>query len=174
MTQIAQSSKVLVGQIYRDFAGKEELIAAIVERDLSQILDDPELIEAIATGRTEQVNCWLRHFITRRLDQESRSILADIYSEASRNPRIATIMTAAHERLRKRLRSAAMVWAPAPEQEAPRERLTELIITLAGANLHREIIGLPTDGYAARMIIDLLEAEIAKLQGSGAPAFSMN
>lgn len=170
MAQIAQCSKVLVGQIYRDFTRKEELIAAIVERDLSQILDDPELSDAIATGRTDQVNCWLRHFVGRKLDQEARSILADIYSEASRNPRIAAIMIAAHDRLRKRLQSATMVWAPAPEQHAARERLAELILTLAGANLHREIVGLPIDAYAATAMIELIEAEIAKLDESAVPA----
>jgi AcrR family transcriptional regulator len=96
MAQIAQVSEVLVGQIYRDFAGKEDLIAAIVERDVVEMLDDPELAGAMSSGEAAQLNRWLRKFIARRLDQESRSMFADILSEATRNAKIAAFRPIPH------------------------------------------------------------------------------
>lgn len=163
MAQIALASKVLVGQIYRDFAGKEELIAAIVERDISELLDDPELEGAVTAGRPDRLNAWVRGFIRRDLDRETRSVLADILSEATRNPRFAAMVTRAHNRLRERLTSAAMVWAPAPDKAAAREELADLILTVAGAMQHRNIWGLPVESASAAKLLETIEAEIAEL-----------
>ena len=42
VAQIASASGVKVGQIYRDFANKEEIVAAIAVRDLEQFLAEDE------------------------------------------------------------------------------------------------------------------------------------
>ena len=40
VAQIASASGIKVGQIYRDFASKEDIIAAIAARDLTRFLDE--------------------------------------------------------------------------------------------------------------------------------------
>ncbi len=160
MAQIARESQVLVGQIYRDFAGKEDIIAALVERDVSELLDDPELIGATATRRADQLYRWLHQFIGRRLDEDRRRVLSEIISEGTRNPRIAAIITQAHERLRERIATAALIWVPHANRDAERERIAELILTLAGAIKHRQIFGLEVNLAVAAKLVAVVEAEI--------------
>jgi len=161
VAQIAQLSGVLVGQLYRDFSGKEELIAAIVERDIGELLDDPDLADAVASGEARQLNAWLRHFIARGLDQESRSVLTDILSEATRNPKIAEILQTGYRRLQDRLVSAAFVWIPDPAKDVAREELADLILTAGGAIQHRQIFGLPVDDRTIDKLVDLIDRELA-------------
>ncbi len=162
VAQIAQLSGVLVGQLYRDFSGKEELIAAIVERDIGNLLDDPDLADAVASGEASQLNAWLRHFIGRGLDQETRSVLTDILSEATRNAKIADILQTGYHRLRTRLVSAAFVWIPEAEKHGARQELAELILTAAGAIQHRQIFGLTVDGGTVDKLVDLIDRELAR------------
>lgn len=163
MAEIARVSEVLVGQIYRDFAGKEDLIAAIVERDVTELLDDPELTSAIEAGDVDQLNNWVRRFVSHSIDKEALSVLADILSEATRNPRIATIVSNAHGRLRERLVSAAMLWVPDAEKDFERQELVELILTASGAIQHRQIFGLEESTRMTAKMVGLVDAEIVKL-----------
>ena len=163
MAEIARVSQVLVGQIYRDFARKEDLIAAIVERDVTQILDDPDIAGSIATGNVDQLNNWVRRFMGERLEQEARNILADILAEAGRNPRIAAIVSAAHKRFHDRVASAAALWVPAPEKEAARHEIAELILATAGAIRHRQLFGLESDALITKKMLDVVYDEIARL-----------
>jgi AcrR family transcriptional regulator len=48
MAQISEQSGIAVGQIYRDFACKEEIVAAIVSRDCAQLMDAKQLEAAVA------------------------------------------------------------------------------------------------------------------------------
>jgi AcrR family transcriptional regulator len=166
MAEIARVSEVLVGQIYRDFARKEDLIAAIVERDINELLDDPEGAQAIATRNLEQLNNWLRRFIAGGFDQETRSVFADIISEATRNPRIADIVQAAHERLRTRLITAATLWVPGCKHSAARFELAELILTAAGAIQRRHLLGLPANPHVTSKMIEFVETQIAAFRAS--------
>ncbi len=161
VAQIAQMSGVKVGQLYRDFSGKEELIAAIVERDLADLLDDPHLSDAVASGDPAQLNAWLRHFITRELDPESRSVLTDIVAETTRNPKIAAILQTGYRRLESRLISAAFVWIPDPDKDEARRELVELILTAGGAIQHRRIFGLPFGQVTVDKLMALIERELA-------------
>lgn len=163
MAQIARESQILVGQIYRDFAGKEDLIAAIVERDLSDLLDDPELADAVASGEPVRLTQWVRGFIGNPLDQDMRKVLADILSEGTRNPRIAVILAQANEHLRERIATAALIWIPDPAKQAEREKLADLILTACGALHHRQIFGLPANPAMTRKMIAVVEAEIERV-----------
>jgi AcrR family transcriptional regulator len=163
MAEIARVSQVLVGQIYRDFAGKEALIAAIVERDVSHILDDPKISGAIETGNIEQLNDWVRNFISRTIDRGTCSLLNDIMSEATRNPHIAKIVAATHDRFRNRLISAAMLWAPDPEKAAARRELADLILIAAGGVQHQQLFGQEPHAHVTSKMIGLIESEIRKL-----------
>src|SRR3546814_14599432 len=58
MAQIASSSGIAVGQIYRDFANKEAIIAAICEADLAAWLVDETMETAVAVGDREGILPW--------------------------------------------------------------------------------------------------------------------
>src|SRR3546814_18698263 len=53
MAQIASSSGIAVGQIYRDFANKEAIIDASREADLAECLEEETLEPAAAVGDRE-------------------------------------------------------------------------------------------------------------------------
>jgi AcrR family transcriptional regulator len=163
MAEIARVSEVLVGQIYRDFAGKEDLIAAIVERDVTELLDDPEMTSAIEAGQVEQLNSWIHRFVSRSIDNEARNVLADILAEATRNPRIAAIVKDAHERLSTRLVAAAKLWIPEPERTPERQELADLILAAAGAIQHRHIFGLEVSASTTAKMLAFVDAEIDRL-----------
>src|SRR3546814_15189079 len=55
MAQIASSSGIAVGQIYRDFANKEAIIAAICETDLAEWHEDEAREPAVAVGDREGI-----------------------------------------------------------------------------------------------------------------------
>ena len=166
MAEIARVSDVLVGQIYRDFADKEDLIAAIVERDTSELLDDPQLTRAIEGGEAAALTDWVKHFIALALDTEARSIFAGILSEATRNSRLAAILTQAHERLRMRLASAATVWSPGPERETDRQKFADLVLMVRGAVLYGAICGLHPNDNTVSKFIELVDVEIEKFSHS--------
>ncbi|MGJ3627729.1 hypothetical protein AB5I41_13460 [Sphingomonas sp. MMS24-JH45] len=56
-------SGVLVGQIYRDFAGKEDIVVAIAERDAREFLHDRELRRALDEGDRPALRCWIARFV---------------------------------------------------------------------------------------------------------------
>ena len=163
MAQIARVSGVLVGQIYRDFADKEDLIAAIVERDVSELLPDADLsTRAVPDCRAEMIG-WVRELVCRPLDDETRKMLADILSEATRNPRIAAILLAAYGRLRDRLVSAAALWSPEPRSRGSVEAFVDLVLTVAGGLQHRQIFGLQPDPLIEGRMMELIEAQLATI-----------
>lgn len=163
MAEIARVSGVLVGQIYRDFAGKEGLIAEIVERDVTELLDDPEMTHAIEAGRVDQLNNWVHRFVSNSINIEARNVLADILAEATRNPRIAAILNNAHERLHAQLVTAAKLWVPDPDKNAERQELADLILTAAGAIQHRHIVGLEESTSMTAKMVELVDSEIGRL-----------
>src|SRR3546814_12351017 len=59
MAQIASSSGIAVGQIYRDLANKEAIIAAICEADLAEWLGRDTLEPADAVGDREGILAWI-------------------------------------------------------------------------------------------------------------------
>jgi len=164
MAQIARVSDVLVGQIYRDFASKEDLIAAIVEQDVSGLLHDPELPCTSDATAHDDLIAWVRKFVCRKFDEETRRVLADILSEGTRNPRMADILTAAHHRLRESLVGAIAVWAPDPGKRAACEVLADLILTVEGAITHRQIVGLHSGCMVEARMMEMIEMQIEDLR----------
>lgn len=164
MAQIARESGVLVGQIYRDFASKEDLIAAVVEEDISEMLQDPAMTGAIDPGGTEALNNWVVRFVTRRMDADTRGFLTAIIGEAARNPRIAAILSNAYSRLRDSIITAAALWAPSDDAVEARSELADFILSIAGSNQHHQLVELHVSPKISVRMVALVEAEIAAFQ----------
>lgn len=135
VAQIAKASGVLVGQIYRDFANKEEIVAAIASRDLEQFLGEDELARAAEAGDTVAVRGWIRKFVTGKAEKDRR-LACEIMAEAMRNPRIALVFRAIQDRVRCSLSLALETLAPGIAREPDRALTAEVILTIGGGIFH--------------------------------------
>ena len=140
MAQIATASGIKVGQIYRDFASKEEIIAAICEADVTDWLREDLLSAAVADNDFVAVRQWIDRFSAPSDSPGDGSMLAEIVAEAWRNQRIAELNRSIDERIRASLDSALAALAPAPERAPGRALLVEAILAMGFGMEMRRII----------------------------------
>ncbi len=138
MAQIAQTSGIAVGQIYRDFANKEAIVAEIVARDLEDFLSERGLCAAGATGDPAVVRAWIGQFVACE-NPEGGRLVAEIMAEASRNERIAEIVRAVRERMRSELTSALCLLVPASVSSSRFIQVAEMIQTIAAGVFQRRV-----------------------------------
>jgi AcrR family transcriptional regulator len=132
VAQIAVASGIKVGQIYRDFSSKEDIIAAIAFRDLSQFLDEATLQRAIDAGDMAAIRQWILAFVTYDEDVEGYRLMPEIMAESSRNPRVARLQEDISASVKSALVAALAAWAPGADRDAARAELADLILTLGG------------------------------------------
>jgi len=132
VAQIAVASGIKVGQIYRDFSSKEDIIAAIAFRDLSQFLDEAALQRAIDAGDMAAIRQWILAFVTYDEDVEGYRLMPEIMAESVRNPRIARLQEDISASVKSALTAALAAWAPGADRETARAELADLILTLGG------------------------------------------
>ena len=131
MAQLARESGVAVGQIYRDFQSKEDIVAALVEADCGRMMMYDQLEAAIGAGDSAAVRAWLFDFLDPGDSRDDARLFAEIIAESGRNARIAAIFHVLHDRLREHIAAALAMLAPAPARAAAREALTEALMTLS-------------------------------------------
>ena len=129
VAQIAKASGVAVGQIYRDFDAKEEIVAAIVEGDCARLLERESLHHAIESHDVDAVWHWIRQFIQPTVDREAIVMFAEIIAESARNERIAAIFARTRADVRLNLLAALTLLAPGDDVADRRELLAELVLT---------------------------------------------
>jgi AcrR family transcriptional regulator len=132
VAQIAVASGIKVGQIYRDFSSKEDIIAAIAFRDLSQFLDEAALQRAIDASDMAAIRQWILAFVTYDQDIEGYRLMPEIMAESSRNPRIARLQEDINASVKNALAAALTAWAPGADRETARSELADLILALGG------------------------------------------
>jgi len=132
VAQIAAASGIKVGQIYRDFSSKEDIIAAIALRDLSQFLDEDTLQRAIDAHDMAAIRQWILAFVTYDEDIDGYRLMPEIMAESSRNPRVAKLQEEISTRVRHALATALNAFAPGDARATARSELADLILTLGG------------------------------------------
>jgi AcrR family transcriptional regulator len=132
VAQIAVASGIKVGQIYRDFSSKEDIIAAIAFRDLSQFLDEATLQRAIDAGDMAAIRQWILAFVTYDEDIEGYRLMPEIMAESSRNPRVARLQEDISASVKSALAAALAAWAPGADRESARSELADLVLMLGG------------------------------------------
>jgi AcrR family transcriptional regulator len=163
VAQIAKASGVLVGQIYRDFANKEEIVAAIAARDLEDSLHEDELVCAAAARDLPAVRAWIRNFVAGKAKKDRR-LACEIMAESMRNPRISAIFRAIQERVRCTLTRALEALAPDDARAADRALLIEVIMTIGGGIFHVGALdGASLDPAVAERLIALVDRELDSL-----------
>lgn len=149
VAQIAAVSGIKVGQIYRDFADKEAIVAAIVEGDLAAFLHESEIEQALATGDIDAIRAWLRMFLQCGKDGESGRLMPEIIAEAARNDRIKMIAHNIDRRVKQALMRALMGLAPRPDQADSRAQLADMILTIGAGIMYRRIADPDFDDVTA-------------------------
>jgi len=139
VAQIAVASGIKVGQIYRDFSSKEDIIAAIAFRDLSQFLDEATLQRAIDAGDMSAIRQWILAFGTYDADVDGYRLMPEIMAESVRNPRIARLQEDMRASVKNALTAALAAWAPGEDRETARSELADLILML-GSSLCQAIV----------------------------------
>ncbi len=127
---IATAANISVGQIYRDFANKEALIAAICENDLTAWLEEDELERAVLRGDCVAISAWIERFCTTEPKLENRRMMCEMLAEVGRNPVLSEINDRVTGRVRDRLNAALQAIAPASSQRH-RHTIANLILSLS-------------------------------------------
>ncbi|HRE43754.1 MAG TPA: TetR/AcrR family transcriptional regulator [Terricaulis sp.] len=96
MADIATEASMSVGQIYRYFANKEAIIAAIVERDMQEASKLRDILRQGGDGVEELIQV-ARYKIEHVRDPIRAALSLEILAEAARNPRVAEIVRSAEE-----------------------------------------------------------------------------
>ena len=140
MAQIAASSGIKGGQIYRDFQGKEDIIAAICEADVPAWLREDILNEAVAKKDLPAIRAWIGRFGSPQGPLDGARLMAEIVAEAWRNERIAEINRCIDIRIRTSLGSALAALAPEAERSKEIELLVDFILAIGfGIQMRRMI-----------------------------------
>ena len=139
MAQIAAAAKMSVGHIYRYFPGKEDIIAAIVERDVNAAMADYDALQEDAEG---VFPAFFRHWRAKFewMGDRSRCCLwLEILAESARNPAAARVVREARASLAARM--CALVEAGAPDRWPADEvrQKVELLMMLIDAAAFRTI-----------------------------------
>ena len=142
MAQLAKESGIAIGQIYRDFQSKEDIVAALVEADCRRMMMYDHLEAAIAADDPGAVRVWLMEFLDPGDSRDDARLFAEIVAESGRNARIAAIFHTLHDQLRGHILGALTFLAPGAECAGLREDMTEALMTLS--------LGLFQYGFMAR------------------------
>jgi AcrR family transcriptional regulator len=162
IVQISAAAGVRVGQIYRDFDSKEEIVADIVRADLAEFLDEDGLDKAIVDGDPAAARRWIAQLI-RCVDPTEGRMLAQITVEASRNETIALLFQRATRCISDALDRAIALIAP-NATPGDRAQLADIIIALMMGLPQRRIAAPAADLTAlADCFVALIERELDRL-----------
>lgn len=131
IAQVAKQSGVAVGQIYRDFASKEDIVAAIVAADCANFMAAESLKEAVERGDRNSVRDWVHSFVDPQSRDADGRMFAEILAESSRNERIAAIFAGVQSEARANMLTALGLLAPGDAMAARRLILAETILALS-------------------------------------------
>ncbi|WP_339690205.1 TetR/AcrR family transcriptional regulator [uncultured Parasphingorhabdus sp.] len=166
MARLAKESGVLVGQIYRDFASKEAIVADIVEEQMNVLLAASELRESIRRSDYDAVKAWIFKFV-RGPDDNDFVLFAEILAESSRNEKIAAITEKVSDRLREAMVEALTLLAPDPAKAERRETVAKTILCIGGG-VGQQKSGMVNnlDDQVVDLIVEMIERELMELQRS--------
>jgi len=169
IAQIAKASGVAVGQLYRDFSAKEDIVAAIVNTDCRSFMAADALRFAIEEGDEHQVREWIRQFVLPEDDLDDSRLFAEIVAEAGRNARIAAIFDATHEDVRKLMLNALAMLAPDDALAEQRVALADTILTMSLGLLHHQLVRPHRDlGALVVSLLHIIDREIDALRAQAA------
>lgn len=91
IASISKSAGMSPGHIYHYFENKEAIIAAIVERDMADILDNITRIQNQGDILQGLLDSMLQH-LTSEVEQKKAALKIEVLAEAARNPKVSEMM----------------------------------------------------------------------------------
>lgn len=166
VAQIAAASGIKVGQIYRDFDGKEAIIAAICEADVTAWLEEDGLRAAVRAGDGEAIRGWIRRFGGFDEPAVECRLLAEITAETGRNERVAAIHRGIDARLRACLVTALAALVPGCGRAGEVAALADFVLAAGVGIKMRRVIrpDLPHEPFG-RLMGEVVDGELARLAG---------
>lgn len=165
VARIAADSGVKVGQLYRDFACKEDIVAELVRADVVEFLDEPALRAAVEARDFALVRAWIARFLEEDPnDVSSYALFAETFAEATRNDRVGAIVREIDALVRDNILRALVALAPGDHRAARRSELADFILAVGHGVLFRKISD-PDVHHAelSRYIGYLIDGELAKI-----------
>lgn len=160
MAELSESSGVSVGQIYRLFANKSEMIAAIVEEDTeTQLSRFAEIRDAVAAGK-QTLRDGFKEAVLDALDQSEEALMFEILAEGFRNPQVGDLIGHHCERYRTMLKTMILMVDPSLSGErlaAVAEMLLAILFGHGGRRISNPELGPDeTASHAADMILAMI------------------
>lgn len=167
MAQVAKESGIAIGQIYRDFAAKEDIVAALVQADCTRLMNYRAIEEAVCRGDADAARRWIGEFVRPSDDLDDGRLFAEIIAESARNERIAAIFTTLQADLRRHLLNALALLAPGAALANRRALLGDAVMTMSLGLTHYQLLqpDLAIEPLA-RAIHALIEREVAALNAT--------
>lgn len=163
IAQIAEESGVRVGQIYRDFSSKGDLIVAITLADLESWLDQDLIEAAIQSGDRQAAKAWLEAFAGRQTSHDEGRLLLEVFAESGRNPRVTEAVQQSEAQLRSLIEGALATMTGQNRPTPSRTKAVEILLALSLGYMVRRV--LTPDGSwreISRHALDLVEQEEAR------------
>ncbi len=170
MSELASVAKVSVGQIYRLFNGKYDIIAAIVDEDMRLRLDAMHEILDDAETRRISVEEAFRRLVLGSLSSRDEALTFEILAEAHRNSSIAQGIARFCDDYRSILGRLAYIANPAMG-EAQRDAAEELLLACL-FGLGQRSLSKPTlpDDRTANDVSIMMMAALGCLSETESPA----
>ncbi len=170
MAQVAKSSGIAIGQIYRDFASKEEIVAAMVAADCGRLMMYGKLDAAIRHGDIPAVRAWLHEFVEPSDDPDDARLFAEIVAESARSGRIREIFRENHDELRGHIDAALALIGPGEPLAARRAILADVVSTLSLGMMHQQLMRPEIDlRPVIRGVQAVLDRELDTLAAASRP-----
>jgi len=165
VAQIARASGVAVGQIYRDFEAKEDIVAQIVATDCAKIMARESLFAAISEGDAATVRTWIAQFVDPVKQIDTQQLFAEIVAESARNVRIAAIFDETRCEFSSSMLAALALLAPGDHLADQRRLLADLVMMLSlGLKQHHLVRpGEDMQPLIAR-VLTIIDDEIATMR----------
>lgn len=154
VAQIARKSGIAVGQMYRDFTSKEDIVAALAQEDCATLMRADALKSAIRSGEPEAAMTWLLGLLELDEDRDARRLFAEIVAESARNERISAIFKAVQVELRSAVMQALLQIAPGPDLEGGRSLLADMLLSFSLGLLHHD---LTVPGFQSQPLVRAMQ-----------------
>ncbi len=162
MAELAASAKVSVGQIYRLFKGKEDIIEAIVHADSDEWAGEMAALRAQLDAGELDIEQTYERLLLHHNDSKEEALSFDILAESFRNPAVGERVGLLCERFRAILRDFACIANPDLSGEAldaAEEVTLACMFGLGHRSLSRPRLNAEaTARRAAQMIVAALRA----------------
>ncbi|PZU67142.1 MAG: TetR family transcriptional regulator [Sphingobium sp.] len=106
MAELASAAQVSVGQIYRLFKGKEDIIEAIVHADADQWAEDVDILRKRLDSGELSIDDTFEQLMLHVIDEKDEALSFDILAESFRNPTVGEMIGTMCGRFREALDGA--------------------------------------------------------------------